>query len=139
MLHLALTTLLALQTASGSPNVAPAGTAPQAETFPAAPSDAASDARSATPHAPRATRTPGPRTSAAPLPKASADMLVVVNKSDNTVSILDAATGNTVTIEPGIYLPGKFGVRIEDDYAARDAAPPASLSARPGELLILKS
>jgi Xaa-Pro dipeptidase len=49
------------------------------------------------------------------------------------------ATGNTVTIEPGIYLPGKFGVRIEDDYTARDAAPPASLSARPGELLILKS
>ena len=49
------------------------------------------------------------------------------------------ATGNTVTIEPGIYLPGKFGVRIEDDYAARDAAPPASLSARPGELVILKS
>ena len=49
------------------------------------------------------------------------------------------AAGNTVTIEPGIYLPGKFGVRIEDDYAARDAAPPASLSARPGELVILKS
>ncbi len=49
------------------------------------------------------------------------------------------AAGNTVTIEPGIYLPGKFGVRIEDDYAARDAALPASLSARPGELVILKS
>ena len=49
------------------------------------------------------------------------------------------AASNTVTIEPGIYLPGKFGVRIEDDYAARDAAPPASLSARPGELVILKS
>jgi Xaa-Pro dipeptidase len=46
--------------------------------------------------------------------------------------------GNTVTIEPGIYLPGKFGVRIEDDYAARDTAPPASLSARPGEFVILK-
>lgn len=47
--------------------------------------------------------------------------------------------GNTVTIEPGIYLPGKLGVRIEDDYATRDASPPASLSARPGELVILKS
>ena len=26
------------------------------------------------------------------------------------------AAGNTVTIEPGIYLPQKFGIRIEDDY-----------------------
>ncbi len=49
------------------------------------------------------------------------------------------AAGNTVTIEPGIYLPGKFGVRIEDDYAVRVAAPPAGLSSRPGELVILKS
>jgi Xaa-Pro dipeptidase len=46
--------------------------------------------------------------------------------------------GNTVTIEPGIYLPGKFGVRIEDDYAVREAAAPGSLSARPAELVVLK-
>ncbi len=42
--------------------------------------------------------------------------------------------GNTVTIEPGIYMPDKFGVRIEDDYAVRDTFPPASLSSRPGDL-----
>ena len=49
------------------------------------------------------------------------------------------ASGNTVTVEPGIYLPGKFGVRIEDDYGVRPAAPPASLSTRPGELTIISS
>ena len=48
------------------------------------------------------------------------------------------STGNTVTVEPGIYLPGKFGVRIEDDYAVRDSAPPGSLSARPAELVVVK-
>jgi len=47
--------------------------------------------------------------------------------------------GNTVTIEPGIYLPGRFGVRIEDDYAVRASAPPGSLSARPAELVVLKT
>jgi Xaa-Pro dipeptidase len=49
------------------------------------------------------------------------------------------SAGNTVTIEPGIYLPGKFGVRIEDDYAVREAAVPGSLSARPAELIVLKT
>ena len=44
--------------------------------------------------------------------------------------------GNTVTIEPGIYLPGKFGVRIEDDYGVKDKGL-ASLSVRPTELVIL--
>jgi Xaa-Pro aminopeptidase len=42
-----------------------------------------------------------------------------------------------VTVEPGIYLPGKFGVRIEDDYAVRETFPPTSLSIRPGELVVL--
>jgi len=47
------------------------------------------------------------------------------------------AAGNTVTIEPGIYLPGKLGVRIEDDYAAVAGGPPVSLSTRPGELVVM--
>src|SRR5262245_19168545 len=47
------------------------------------------------------------------------------------------AAGNTVTIEPGIYLPGKLGVRIEDDYCAAAGASPVSLSTRPGELVVL--
>ena len=45
--------------------------------------------------------------------------------------------GNAVTVEPGIYLPGKFGVRIEDDYGVRERSL-ASLSVRPSELVILK-
>ncbi len=49
------------------------------------------------------------------------------------------AVGNVVTAEPGIYMPGKFGVRIEDDYAVRESFPPASLSSRPGELKVIGS
>jgi Xaa-Pro dipeptidase len=45
--------------------------------------------------------------------------------------------GNTVTIEPGVYLPGKFGVRIEDDYGVKEKGNIASLSVRPTELVIL--
>jgi Xaa-Pro dipeptidase len=45
--------------------------------------------------------------------------------------------GNTVTIEPGIYMPGKFGVRIEDDYAVRTAAA-EGLSDRSLSLQILR-
>ncbi len=44
--------------------------------------------------------------------------------------------GNTVTIEPGIYIPGKFGVRIEDDYAVTTGIP-GSLSVRPLELEVI--
>ena len=46
------------------------------------------------------------------------------------------ATGNVETVEPGIYMEGKFGVRIEDDYAVR-ANGPGSLSVRPGEMVVL--
>ena len=48
------------------------------------------------------------------------------------------ATGNVQTIEPGIYLPDRFGVRIEDDYAVKsDGA--RSLSVRPGELEVVNA
>ncbi len=45
--------------------------------------------------------------------------------------------GNVQTVEPGIYMPGSFGVRIEDDYAVRDGEPDG-LSARSLELQVLK-
>src|SRR5947209_2356672 len=32
----------------------------------------------------------------------------------------ELAAGNIVTVEPGVYLPGKFGVRIEDLVAVTD-------------------
>ena len=33
---------------------------------------------------------------------------------DNGISSLPLETGNVFSCEPGIYLPGRFGVRIED-------------------------
>jgi len=100
MLHLALTTLLALQSASASPAMAPEGSA-----APAPGSAASAPAEASAPEA-RLTPTPaaGPRVSPTPQPKMPADILVAVNKSDNTVSIFDGATGRpraTVAIEPG--------------------------------------
>lgn len=44
--------------------------------------------------------------------------------------------GNVITIEPGIYLPGKFGVRIEDMlYVTEDGA--ENLVTLPKELIVL--
>ena len=94
MLSLVLTTLLALQDASASPGTAGSQ-----------PSDAAAQSTpgSATPTPPpRQTPTPHPRTS--PTPKAAGDLLIVVNKSDGSVSLLDAASGKTritVPVEKG--------------------------------------
>ncbi len=42
-----------------------------------------------------------------------------------------------VTIEPGVYLPGKGGVRIEDTLVVRAAAEPAQTSRPPEPAEIL--
>jgi len=44
--------------------------------------------------------------------------------------------GNVQTVEPGIYMEGKFGVRIEDDYVVTETGP-KSLSVRPGDLVVV--
>ena len=41
------------------------------------------------------------------------DVHELPNMSTETKDVL--APGNVVTVEPGVYLPGKFGIRIEDD------------------------
>ncbi len=95
MLLLFLTTLLALQSASASPELARGAPAPP-EASPAAGGESSP--------APHATPTPAPRLTPTPAPKVPTDVLVVVNKSDNTVSILDGVTGRlqaTVAVEPG--------------------------------------
>jgi Xaa-Pro aminopeptidase len=46
----------------------------------------------------------------------------------------ELSAGNTVTIEPGVYLPGSFGVRIED-LVAITADGPEVLTAFPKELV----
>jgi YVTN family beta-propeller protein len=124
MLHAALTALLFLQTASGSPNIAPSSpAAPGAGTSitnspsmnPGLPSSEEPASAEAPPPpgapTPAPTRTPAPTPAGrrgsplAPAPaKASADQLLVVNKTDDSLSILDAASGKlrtTVAVEPG--------------------------------------
>ena len=44
--------------------------------------------------------------------------------------------GAVVTAEPGIYLPGKFGVRIEDMILVTEDGP-VNLTRAPKELLVL--
>ena len=97
MLELALTGLLLLQTASGSPGVqsGPAGTETTARP---------TSTPRATPRGRRGTETPTPEPTPTPTPKASNDLLAVVNKSDNSISVLDGATGKlkwTAPVESG--------------------------------------
>ena len=56
------------------------------------------------------------------------------NLSPASESVLQA--GNIVTVEPGIYIPGKFGVRIEDmAYITENGC--RNLTTAPKELIIL--
>ena len=52
-------------------------------------------------------------------------------KSDQTLEV-----GDVVTVEPGVYLPGRFGVRIEDLVTVTDDGC-RNLSAFPKELLVV--
>ena len=52
------------------------------------------------------------------------------------LSEAELCTGNVVTVEPGIYLPGKFGVRIED-FAVITAASHRNFTMSSKELIIL--
>jgi Xaa-Pro aminopeptidase len=42
-----------------------------------------------------------------------------------------------VTVEPGVYLPGRGGVRIEDTFVVRDAGGPELLTTTTKDLLVL--
>jgi YVTN family beta-propeller protein len=101
MLHLALTTLLTLQSASASPGVNQ--NSPGEES--SAPAATPTVPRRATPTPSHPSRhTPSPSPSPTPTPRGPQGLLVVANKSDATVSILDAANGRTratVPVEPG--------------------------------------
>ena len=86
MLELALTGLLLLQTASASPNVVPSSDASGSEARPTA-------TPRATPRGRRGTPTATPEPTPTPTPPPSNDLLAVVNKSENSLSVLDAWTG----------------------------------------------
>ena len=47
----------------------------------------------------------------------------------------ELAAGNVVTVEPGVYLPGELGVRIEDLVVVRDGGPEV-LTGFPKDLLV---
>lgn len=112
MLHFVLTTLLAMPQASGSPEIAP-GAAPAEQPTP--------PSRRATPRPGAPTATPVPRPTPTPNPKGSSDRLVVVNKTDNSISVLDASNGKlkwTAPVEKGPHeaelLPDGKVVAVSD-------------------------
>src|SRR6185436_8018003 len=104
MLELALTGFLLLQTASGSPNVLPPTGATGGATAGTEEAQPTPTPR-ATPRGRRAgSPTPTPQPTPTPTPRPSNDLLVVVNKSDNSISVLDGSTGKlkwTAPVETG--------------------------------------
>ena len=125
MLHLAITTLLAMQTASGSPHIVP-GTTPPSE------GDARQESPAATP-TPTSRSRPTPRR-ATPTPKKSNDVLLVVNKSDSGISILDASTGKLRFTAAGEKGPHEVEVLADGKMAA---VSDYGKSGDPGRLVLL--
>ena len=125
MLHLAITTLLAMQTASAPPHVVP-GTPPSTDQPQESPSAKAPSPTRSRPTPRRATPTPGPRK--------SNDVLLVVNKSDNGVSILDASTGKLRFTAAGEKGPHEVEVLADGKMAA---VSDYGKSGDPGRLVLL--
>ncbi len=100
MLHLALTVLLAFQNASASPNLTDGlenGEQPGAQGSESSnPSNPSNPSTSPTP----APGKPTPRPTPSPTPKPTGDRLYVVNKSDASLSLLDAGTGKSRAVMP---------------------------------------
>ncbi len=46
------------------------------------------------------------------------------------------SAGMTITLEPGVYMPGEIGIRIEDDYLLTDAGV-RRLTAAPRDLIVI--
>jgi len=108
MLSFALSTLLALQNASASPSVS-TESAPQATPAAAEPA--------ATP-VPRTTPPPRPRTSPTPAPKSKGGVLIVVNKSDNSISLFEAGSGKLLATVPVEVGPHEAEVMADGKLAA---------------------
>ena len=85
MLEFVLTGLLMFQTASGSPGVRQPGSTTTTGAQQPQPTATPRGRRGPSPSA-----TPTPEPTPTPTPKPSNDVLVVVNKSDNSLSVLDA-------------------------------------------------